>query len=91
MSGIEKNHLTPFVLCFNRAEPKKLRDFMRITVSLDDALLAKASALTGLHEESALIREALKAIIERESARRLAMLGGSEPNLTSIYRRRATR
>jgi Arc/MetJ family transcription regulator len=64
---------------------------MRTTLSLDDALLAKASALTGLHEKPVLIREALKAIIERESARRLAMLGGSEPNLTSIPRRRATK
>jgi hypothetical protein len=91
MSGIEKNHLTPFVLCFNRAEPKKLRDFMRITVSLDDALLAKASALTGPHEKSSLIHEGLKAIIERESARRLVMFGGNEPNLISVPRRRATK
>ncbi|HEY1743946.1 MAG TPA: type II toxin-antitoxin system VapB family antitoxin [Granulicella sp.] len=64
---------------------------MRTTVSLDDALLAKASALTGLYDKSALIREALKAVIERERARRLVMFGGSEPNLTSVPRRRATK
>ncbi|QBC31025.1 type II toxin-antitoxin system VapB family antitoxin [Pandoraea sp. XY-2] len=48
---------------------------MRTTLALDDELLAKAQAFTGLQEKSALIREALKALIERESARRLARLG----------------
>ena len=52
---------------------------MRTTLSLDDALLAEAEALTGLGEKTALVREALKALIERESARRLARLGGSDP------------
>ena len=61
---------------------------MRTTVSLDDALLEEASSYTGLQEKSALIREALRALIERESARRLARLGGSEPQLTPIPRRR---
>jgi Arc/MetJ family transcription regulator len=61
---------------------------MRTTVSLDDDLLAEAEAYTGLKEKSALLREALKSLIERESARRLALLGGSEPDLTSIPRRR---
>ena len=61
---------------------------MRTTVALDDDLLAKAQAFTGLKEKSALIREALKALIERESARRLARLGGSEPELTTAPRRR---
>ena len=54
---------------------------MRTTVALDDELVAKAQAFTGLKEKSSLIREALKALIERESARRLARLGGSEPGL----------
>ena len=54
---------------------------MRTTMALDDELVAEAQALTGLKEKSSLIREALKALIERESARRLARLGGSEPNL----------
>ena len=61
---------------------------MRTTLSLDDELSAKAQAFTGLKEKSALVREALKALIERESARRLARLGGSEPDLRRPRRRR---
>jgi Arc/MetJ family transcription regulator len=61
---------------------------MRTTIALDDELLAKAEAFTGLKEKTALVREALKALIERESARRLARLGGSERKLTQIPRRR---
>lgn len=61
---------------------------MRTTVALDDDLLAKAQALTGLKEKSLLMREALKALVERESARRLARLGGSEPHLVIADRRR---
>ena len=61
---------------------------MRTTLALDDALLAKAQAYSGLTEKTALIREALKALIERESARRLALLGGTEPDLVAIARRR---
>jgi len=60
---------------------------VRTTLELDDDLLAKAQAFTGLQEKSALIREALKALIERESARRLARLGGSEPDLKPVRRR----
>jgi len=54
---------------------------MRTTLALDDDLVAKAKALTGLRETTGLVREALKALIERESARRLARLGGSDPAL----------
>jgi Arc/MetJ family transcription regulator len=61
---------------------------MRTTLALDDELLTEAQSLTGLEEKSALVREALKALIERESARRLARLGGSEPQLRSPPRRR---
>jgi Arc/MetJ family transcription regulator len=61
---------------------------MRTTVSLDDELLRKAQTLTGLREKSAMLREALHSLIERESARRLARLGGSAPRLKSIPRRR---
>jgi len=61
---------------------------MRTTVALDEALLARAQFFTGLTEKSALIREALGALIERESARRLAQLGGSQPQLKDIPRRR---
>lgn len=61
---------------------------MRTTLALDDKLVAKAQGLTGLKEKSSLMREALKALIERESARRLARLGGSEPGLKAPPRRR---
>ncbi len=54
---------------------------MRTTISLDDDLVAEAQELTGLREKSALIREALRVLIARESARRLALLGGTEPDL----------
>lgn len=62
---------------------------MRTTISLDDALVERAQFFTGLTEKSALVREALKALIERESARRLALLGGTEPQLEPIPRRRS--
>jgi Arc/MetJ family transcription regulator len=61
---------------------------MRTTLALDDELLAKAQAFTGLREKSAVVREALKALIERESARRLARLGGTEPDVAAPPRRR---
>lgn len=62
---------------------------MRTTIALDDDLVAKAQAFTGLKEKSSLVREALKALIERESARRLAVLGGTEADATAAPRRRA--
>jgi Arc/MetJ family transcription regulator len=61
---------------------------MRTTIALDDELLAEAAAYTGIKERSALLREALKALVEREAARRLARLGGSEPQLKPVPRRR---
>jgi Arc/MetJ family transcription regulator len=64
---------------------------MRTTIALDDELLAKARAFTGMKEKSALVREALKALIQRESARRLARLGGTEPHLKAPRRRRSRR
>ncbi len=64
---------------------------MRTTLALDDELVARAQAFTGLNEKSALVREALTALIERESARRLARLGGSEPHAVSAPRRRSER
>ncbi len=60
---------------------------MRTTITLDDDLLAKAQALTGVQEKSALVRMALKALVERETARRLARLGGSDPDLAPVPRR----
>lgn len=61
---------------------------MRTTLALDDELVAEAQRLTGTREKSALVREALRALIERESARRLARLGGIEPGLAVAPRRR---
>ncbi len=63
---------------------------MRTTVTLDEGLLADAERLTGLRQRTALILEGLKALIERESAQRLARLGGSEGSPQPIFRRRAT-
>ncbi len=60
---------------------------MRTTLTLDDHLIAEAQRLTGTREKSALVRQALTALIERESARRLARLGGSDPDLEEIRRR----
>lgn len=64
---------------------------MRTTLSLDDALLAKASRLTGIEEKPALVRKALEALIQQESAKRLASFGGTEPQLMAVSRRRAAR
>jgi len=61
---------------------------MRTTVALDDDLVRIAQELTGVGEKSALIRAALKALIEGESARRLASLGGTMPGLRRLPRRR---
>lgn len=54
---------------------------MRTTVALDDELVAQAQELTGIKEKSRLILEALHALIARESARRLALSGGSAPEI----------
>jgi Arc/MetJ family transcription regulator len=54
---------------------------VRTTVNIDDQLLAEAQRLTGVMEKAALVREGLRALIERESARRLERMGGSEPQL----------
>lgn len=61
---------------------------MRTTVVLDDALLAKAQKYTGIEEKSALLRHALKQLVEREASRHLAALGGTEPDLVAPPRRR---
>lgn len=64
---------------------------MRTTITIDDDLLEKAASLTRIKERRALIREALRALIERESALRLARLGGSQPDLKPTPRRRSAR
>lgn len=62
---------------------------MRTTLALDDELVRIAQEFTGVSEKTALVREALKALIERESARRLASLGGTMPQLENVPRRKA--
>jgi Arc/MetJ family transcription regulator len=61
---------------------------MRTTLNLDEALLTEARRLTGVEERTALIHEGLRALISRESARRLGRLGGTEPKLKQVPRRR---
>lgn len=62
---------------------------MRTTLNIDDELLREAQRVTGVAEKTALVREGLRALIERESARRLARLGGSSPDLRSVPRRQS--
>jgi Arc/MetJ family transcription regulator len=64
-------------------------DAMRTTLNIDEQLLEEAQRLTGVSEKAMLVREGLRALIERESARRLARLGASEPELRSMPRRRS--
>ena len=61
---------------------------MRTTINIDDDLLDEAQRLTGIEERTALVREGLRALIERETSRRLARLGGTQPDLKSVPRRR---
>ncbi len=63
---------------------------MRTTLVLDDDLFREAQRLTGTNEKGVLVRQALRALIERESAGRLAELAGSEPGVRAIPRRQAT-
>ena len=62
---------------------------MRTTLALDDDLIKRAQEFTGIAEKTALVREALKALIHVEASRRLAALGGTEPDLEDIKRLRA--
>jgi len=62
---------------------------MRTTLNLDDELLARVTRLTGSTDRTAIVRQGLQALIERESAKRLAKLGGTQPALKSAPRRRA--
>ena len=62
---------------------------MRTTMNIDDELLEKAQQVTGITEKTALVREGLRALVERESARRLARLAGTEPQLQVVPRRQS--
>ena len=71
--------------------PSSMRGvFMRTTVTIDDDLVAQAIALSGTRETSTLLKQGLRALIEQESARRLARLGGSDPAATAAPRDRRT-
>ena len=61
---------------------------MRTTLALDDELLEQARSYTGLAKTTEIVQEALRALIQRESAKRLALMGGTEPCLEQISRRR---
>lgn len=62
---------------------------MRTTIALDDELMARAQEYTGLTSKAAIVREALKALLEREASHRLARMGGTQPQLEDIPRRRS--
>ena len=64
---------------------------MRTTLNIDDDIVKKATKLTGVKEKTSLVRLGLEALIARESARRLAELGGTEKTLKSVPRRRTSR
>jgi Arc/MetJ family transcription regulator len=70
---------------------QKGREKLRTTLNIDDALIEKASALTGVKEKTSLVRLGLEALIAKESARRLARLGGSEKRVRAPRRRRSER
>lgn len=63
---------------------------MRTTITLDDDLVAEAASFTGITEKAELLRQALRALIQREAAHRLIRLGGSQPDLKDVPRRRPT-
>jgi Arc/MetJ family transcription regulator len=65
-----------------------LEGSMRTTVNLDDDLLAKARAMSGLKENGPLLKAALEALIQREAGIRLGKMGGSAPDIEDIPRRR---
>lgn len=64
---------------------------MRTTLNIDDDLLQRAQQLTGINEKTAIVRSGLEALIARESARRLAKLGGTDPDLKEVPRRRSAK
>lgn len=61
---------------------------MRTTINIDDDLLERASKMTGIREKTTLVKRGLEALIARESAKRLAKLGGTEKSLRQVPRRR---
>lgn len=82
-------HICMHILVPHAVEKPLKRRPVRTTLNIDDELLLRAQKLTGIDEKTALVREGLEALISRESARRLAKLGGSDPDLKDIPRRRS--
>ncbi len=70
---------------------KRIIIHMRTTLNIDEALLRRAAKLSGVKEKTSLVRLGLEALIARESAQRLAGLGGTEKRLTAVHRRRSGR
>jgi Arc/MetJ family transcription regulator len=64
---------------------------MRTTLIIDHELLSRAQALTGIHEKTGVVHEGLRALVARESAKRLKALGGSDPRAGAAPRRRPAR
>ena len=62
---------------------------VRTTLNIDDQLMKRATQLTGVHEKTQLVRLGLEALISREAAKRLIKLGGSDPQVKAIRRRRS--
>jgi Arc/MetJ family transcription regulator len=82
---------TPSVRCLMNMYKAGIIMHMRTTINIDDDLLREAGRLAGVSEKTSLVRLGLEALVEKESARRLARLGGSEPQLVPIPRRRPGR
>ena len=85
--GSAPHSVTPGgVVVVSDVAPTNEDDRVRITVTLDDELLARASALTGITEESALLNDGLRALVRAESAHRLTAMGGSDQHATGAPR-----
>ena len=65
-----------------------MHTYMKMTLNIDDKIMAEAARLTGIKEKTALVRRGMEALIAKESGRRLAALGGSEKDLKAVPRRR---
>ena len=78
-----------FPLCIDKYIQFVYIAYMKTTLNIDDQILRKASRLTGISEKTTLVRKGLEALIAQESAKRLAVLGGSEKQLKSIPRRKS--
>lgn len=91
MNGVVSNGTTPHgELVLRGVGEKTIPICMKTTLNIDDDLLDEAQRLTRIEEKTALVHAGLEALIARESARRLAALGGTQPTLAAIPRRRST-